>query len=72
MVHPWQVKQVKQVRRIPALVGAGLVLAVVLGATNYGAVNYSGVAGHRTAPRHLTGTPARAHWPGSFAGVRGH
>lgn len=57
--------------RVPALVGAGLVLAVVLGAANYGAVNYSGVAGHSIPPRNLTGTPARAHWPGSSAGVRG-
>lgn len=47
-------------------------LAVVLGAANYGAVNYSGVAGHRAPPRNVIGTPARPHWPGSFAGVRGH
>ena len=58
--------------RVPALVGVGLVLAVVLGAANYGAVNYSGVAGHSIPPRNLTGTPARPHWPASSAGVRGH
>jgi lipoprotein signal peptidase len=57
--------------RVPVLVGAGLVLAVVLGATNYGAANYSGVAGHRLPPRNMTGTSARPHWPGSPAGVRG-
>lgn len=51
--------------RVPALVGAGLILAVVLGAANYGAVNYRGVAGPRTPP-------AQAHWPGSSTGARGH
>ena len=54
--------------RIPALVGAGLVLAVVLGATNYGAANYSGEAGLRAPHRNMTGTQFRPHWPG---GVRG-
>ena len=37
--------------RVPKLIGAGLVLAVVLGAANYGATNYGGVA----APRAVTG-----------------
>jgi lipoprotein signal peptidase len=50
--------------RVPALVGVGLMLAVVLGATNYGALNYSGVAGPPAPPRPMTGTHTRAHWPG--------
>jgi hypothetical protein len=57
--------------RVPALVGAGLVLAVVLGATNYGAANYSGVAGPRIPPRNVTAAQDRPHWPGSPSGVRG-
>jgi lipoprotein signal peptidase len=47
--------------RIPALVGIGLMLAVVLGATNYGALNYSGVAGPDTPHRNVTGIQARPH-----------
>lgn len=46
--------------RIPALVGVGLMLAVVLGATNYGALNYSGVAGSGTPQRNPAGAHARA------------
>jgi lipoprotein signal peptidase len=47
--------------RIPALVGVGLMLAVVLGATNYGALNYSGVAGPGPSHRNTAGPHARAH-----------
>ena len=36
-------------------------VAVVLGAANYGALNYSGVAGPRTSPRTITGIQARPH-----------